>query len=234
MTLWVLPVVGAEISQLFGQLPGQPWGVCGPGGHPGTDYACPTGTPVRAASDGRVIYAGEAEGFGPDAVSIYHPADDVSSTSGHMMVRYVNVGDQVTAGQRIGLADTMGVATGPHLHFELRPGEQDFGPYPPNFDPDAWLHAHGAYLVPPADPKDQPMSAIPTLNTNAPLNMAHPSVRTIQGLLEARGGMIRPDNVDHPVLTTNVRWFQGQAGLAVDGIVGPVTAARLAQPLNGK
>lgn len=242
MSVWVLPVVGARISQLFGQLPGQPWGDCAPGGHPGTDYAVPAGTPVYAASDGVVSYAGEAEGFGPNAVSIYHPADDVTSTYGHMMHRYVQTAlsfggampdaqAQVLAGQLIGLADTMGTATGPHLHFEIRPGRATFAPYPPNIDPDRWLHDHGAYSAP--HPAVE-MAAIPTCNTNGPLNMAHPTVRTLQGLLEARGGMIKPDNTDHPVFTENVRWFQQQAGLVIDGDVGPVTAARLVLPLNGK
>jgi murein DD-endopeptidase MepM/ murein hydrolase activator NlpD len=226
-------VVGAHITQLFGQLPGAPWGDCAPGGHPGTDYGCPQGTPVRAASAGRVIFAGPASGFGDHAVTIFHPLDGVSSTYGHMMAHYVSDDSAVAAGQVIGLADTQGYATGPHLHFELRPGDQEFGAYPPNFDPDAWLHARGAYAAS-KNPGDSPMAAVPTVNTNVALNMAAPAIRTLQGLLEARGGMIKPDNVDHPVFTTNVRWFQEKAGLTVDGVVGPVTAARLLQPLNGK
>lgn len=72
------------------------------------------------------------------------------------------------------------------------------------------------------------------VNVNVALDMANPTIRTLQGLLEARGGMIKPDNTSHPVLTTNVKWFQQQAGLTQDGLVGPTTSQRLLLPLHGK
>lgn len=154
MTVWVRPV-NAPITQLFGQLPGQPWGDVALGGHPGTDYGCPVGTPIVAASDGQVIWAGPASGFGDHAVSIWHPVDGVSSTYGHMEAHYVGLGAEVYAGQLLGLADTEGFANGPHLHFEIRPGDAPFGGYPPNIDSDAWLHAHGAYGTSPLQPGGQ-------------------------------------------------------------------------------
>lgn len=151
MSIWVRPVNG-PITQYWGN------GATGPngyGGHPGTDYACANGTTIVAASDGVVIYAGPAEGFGDHAVSIYHPADNVTTTYGHMESHIVSVGQQVYHGQPIGLADTEGWATGPHLHFEVRPGNQDFGGNPPNIDSDLWLHNHGAYGVTPWQPAGQ-------------------------------------------------------------------------------
>lgn len=154
MTTWVRPVNG-PITQLFGQLPGMPWGDCGPGGHPGVDYGCPSGTPIVAAAAGQVIHAGPAEGFGDHAVSLFHIVDSVATTYGHMEAHYVQVGQMVHVGQLLGLADTQGEATGPHLHFELRPGNAPFGAYPPNVDPDAWLHAHGAYGTSPLQPAGQ-------------------------------------------------------------------------------
>ena len=72
------------------------------------------------------------------------------------------------------------------------------------------------------------------INTNGPLNMADPRVRTAQGLLEARGGMIKPDNVSHPVFSTVTKWFQQQAGLTVDGYIGGTTSQRLLLALKGK
>jgi murein DD-endopeptidase MepM/ murein hydrolase activator NlpD len=224
---WIRPVV-APITQLFGQLPGRPWGECGPGGHPGTDYGCPDGTPVLAASDGVVIYAGPASGFGDHAVSIFHPADNVTTTYGHMMGAYVFAGASVIAGERIGLSDSQGNVTGPHLHLELRPGRISFGAYPPNIDPDAWLRSHGAYTQGEAF-----MANMPTINANATLNMQAPTIRTAQALLGARGGMLGPQNSNRAVFLTVLHWFQQAAGLAVDGIIGPATWARLAETLNG-
>jgi murein DD-endopeptidase MepM/ murein hydrolase activator NlpD len=228
VSLWIRPVV-APITQLFGQLAGLPWGDCAPGGHPGTDYGCPDGTPVLAASAGVVLFAGPASGFGDHAVSIYHPDDNVSTTYGHMMGAYVVDGAEVFAGERIGLADSQGEVTGPHLHLELRPGRLTFGAYPPNVDPDAWLRAHGAYQQGEAF-----MANMPTVNVNGPLNMQAPTVRTAQALLGARGGFIAPNNVSHPVLAAVLHWFQVGAGLPVDGIIGPATWERLAEPLNGR
>jgi murein DD-endopeptidase MepM/ murein hydrolase activator NlpD len=157
MSLWVRPV-NAPITQEWGQIPGADWGVRNPdgaGGHPGTDYGCAMGTPILAASAGRVSYAGYATGFGWNAVCIYHGADGVTTTSGHMESHYVWAGEDVYAGQPIGLADTQGQSTGSHLHFELRPGTATFGGNPPNIDSDLWLHNHGAYGASPLQPAGQ-------------------------------------------------------------------------------
>lgn len=234
MPLWVLPVV-APITQLFGQFEGEPWGVCGPGGHPGTDYGCPNGTPVVAAADGIVTFAGPASGFGDHAVSIHHQADDVTTTYGHFQAHFVTVGQAVAAGDRIGLADSQGNVTGPHLHLELRPGSAVFGAYTgrpgSNVDPDAWLRAHGAYSHDQGAPF---MANMPTIDTTKALNMQAPPVRTAQALLAARGGWISgAGNTSHPVFSSVLRWFQGAAGIAVDGVCGPDTWERLAQELDG-
>lgn len=229
---WVRPVI-APITQIWGN------GATGPngaGGHPGTDYGCPMGTPIKAASDGTVIYAGPASGFGDHAVSIWHPADGVTTTYGHMEAHFVWVGQHVAAGDVIGLADSQGFSTGSHLHFEVRRGFAAFGGNPPNIDSDLWLRQHGAYG--PADPavlvsvvvdKD-PFMAMPTINTNGPLDMAHPDVATAQGLLAARGGWISPINRSHPVFSTVTRWFQGKTGLAVDGVIGDKTWYEMSHP----
>jgi murein DD-endopeptidase MepM/ murein hydrolase activator NlpD len=150
MSYWVRPV-NAPITQYWGN-GSSSYGI---GGHPGTDYGCPMGTPIVAASDGIVIYAGPASGFGDHAVSIYHPADNVSTTYGHMEAHYVGYGAGVRAGQPIGLADSQGQSTGSHLHFEVRPGNQAFGGNPPNIDSDKWLHDHGAYGSTPLQPAGQ-------------------------------------------------------------------------------
>jgi len=87
-------------------------------GHMGTDYAAPTGTPVHAAGDGRVSFAGRRGGYG-NAVVLTH-GSNVSTLYGHMsrFARNVRVGTHVQQGDVIGYVGMTGLATGPHLHYE--------------------------------------------------------------------------------------------------------------------
>lgn len=87
-------------------------------GHMGTDYAAPTGTPVHAAGDGRVSFAGRRGGYG-NAIVLAH-SSSVSTLYGHMsrFARNLKVGTHVGQGQVIGYVGMTGLATGPHLHYE--------------------------------------------------------------------------------------------------------------------
>ena len=87
-------------------------------GHMGTDYAAPTGTPVHAAGDGRVSFAGQRGGYG-NALILAH-SNSVSTLYGHMsrFARQVRVGTRVQQGEVIGYVGMTGLATGPHLHYE--------------------------------------------------------------------------------------------------------------------
>jgi murein DD-endopeptidase MepM/ murein hydrolase activator NlpD len=87
-------------------------------GHMGTDYAAPMGTPVHAAGDGRVSFAGQRGGYG-NAVVLAH-SNSVSTLYGHMsrFVRHIRVGTRVQQGDVIGYVGMTGLATGPHLHYE--------------------------------------------------------------------------------------------------------------------
>jgi murein DD-endopeptidase MepM/ murein hydrolase activator NlpD len=87
-------------------------------GHMGTDYAAPTGTPVHAAGDGRVSFAGRRGGYG-NAVVLTH-GSNVSTLYGHMsrFARNLHVGTHVQQGDVIGYVGMTGLATGPHLHYE--------------------------------------------------------------------------------------------------------------------
>ena len=87
-------------------------------GHMGTDYAAPTGTPVHAAGDGHVSFAGRRGGYG-NAIVLAHGAN-VSTLYGHMsrFARNLRVGTRVQQGQVIGYVGMTGLATGPHLHYE--------------------------------------------------------------------------------------------------------------------
>jgi murein DD-endopeptidase MepM/ murein hydrolase activator NlpD len=86
--------------------------------HRGVDYAAPTGTPVKAAGAGRVVYRGVKGGFG-NVVEIEH-SGKVITRYGHLsrFAQGVGQGSKVEQGQVIAYVGSTGLATGPHLHFE--------------------------------------------------------------------------------------------------------------------
>lgn len=88
--------------------------------HRGVDYAAATGTPIKAAGDGKVIFRGTKGGYGRTVI-IQHGAT-YSTLYGHMsnFTRGVGVGTRVRQGQTIGYVGQSGLATGPHLHYEFR------------------------------------------------------------------------------------------------------------------
>ena len=85
--------------------------------HRGTDYAAPTGTPVYAAGDGRVIQAGYNSTMG-NFVAIQH-SDAYVTKYLHLQKRMADTGQRVSQGQVIGAVGSTGAATGPHLHYEF-------------------------------------------------------------------------------------------------------------------
>jgi len=88
--------------------------------HRGVDYAAPTGTPVHAAGDGRIRFAGIMGGYG-NLVEIEH-SRSVTTVYGHLsrFARGTRPGEHVTQGTVIGYVGMTGLATGPHLHYEYR------------------------------------------------------------------------------------------------------------------
>jgi murein DD-endopeptidase MepM/ murein hydrolase activator NlpD len=84
--------------------------------HRGTDFASPAGTPVQAASEGRVIDAGWQGGYGR-TVRIAH-RDGSTTLYAHLSQIDVADGQPVARGAVIGKVGSTGLATGPHLHFE--------------------------------------------------------------------------------------------------------------------
>lgn len=88
--------------------------------HTGIDIAAPSGTGIRAAADGTVIYSGWLGGYG-QAVQIRH-ADGKVTLYGHASILNVKTGNQVKQGQIIANVGSTGNSTGPHLHFEVMVG----------------------------------------------------------------------------------------------------------------
>ena len=85
--------------------------------HYGTDFAANTGTEIFSFASGTVLAAGEDAGYG-NYVKIDHGSGYVT-LYGHCSALLVSAGDPVEAGQSIARVGATGLATGPHLHFEL-------------------------------------------------------------------------------------------------------------------
>lgn len=88
--------------------------------HTGVDYAAPRGTPVYATADGVVASAGERGGYG-QMIEIRHP-NGYATRYAHLsrIGSGINGGVAVRQGEVIGYVGMTGLATGPHLHYEVR------------------------------------------------------------------------------------------------------------------
>ncbi|MGY1857056.1 M23 family metallopeptidase [Modestobacter sp. SYSU DS0290] len=105
--------------------------------HWGLDLAAPLGTPIHSATDGVVLRAGPASGYG-NAVYI-QDADGNVHIYGHMRYYSVEAGDVVSAGEQIAKVGNQGQSTGPHLHYEIHVGGMNGKPT----DPEKWLAERG-------------------------------------------------------------------------------------------
>jgi biotin carboxyl carrier protein len=85
--------------------------------HPGTDFAMPQGTPVKAPAPGTVVFEGMLPARG-NVLVLDHGAG-VYTTYAHLQRFEVSPGDDVSVGQTIARVGTTGFSTGPHLHWEL-------------------------------------------------------------------------------------------------------------------
>lgn len=88
--------------------------------HSGMDVAGPIGTPIKAAKEGRVVYAGWMGGYGY-AIDIEH-GSGIRTRYAHCSSLSARVGQTVQRGQVIGAMGSTGHSTGPHLHFEVHVG----------------------------------------------------------------------------------------------------------------
>lgn len=117
---------------------GKPWPYTqrddGGGSHSGgaCDFPCGTTTPpLYAAHAGPVIYAGWEDGGGGNVVITRGP-DGEGITYAHLSRIDVTVGQQVTAGQVVGLVGTTGNSSGNHLHLEVRTNGTVWGAWLPS------------------------------------------------------------------------------------------------------
>jgi len=86
--------------------------------HDGIDLAAPSGTPVKTAQEGTVLYAGEQRGYG-NIVIVEH-ANRLITLYAHNRDLRVRTGQKVRRAQVIATVGESGRTSGPHLHFEVR------------------------------------------------------------------------------------------------------------------
>lgn len=111
---WVQPVQGYGITTPYGQR-GSMWSS---GMHTGADFACPSGTPVRAVAAGRVTSVGSAGAYGLRVVITHRPGFETWYC--HLSSINTARGQSVGAGSFIGHVGETGNTSGPHLHLEVR------------------------------------------------------------------------------------------------------------------
>ena len=126
--------------------------------HHGVEFLNKFGTPVYAAGDGIVVFAG------PDKTAVFSPwpnyygnvvvlqhVDDLYTLYAHLSRITVEAGKNISAGEQIGEVGQTGVATGSHLHFEVRRGDAE--DYSSTENPELWL-------IPNQDESGQPLGAM--------------------------------------------------------------------------
>lgn len=94
--------------------------------HEGVDISAPQGTPILAAAKGRVTFAGRRAGYGL-LVELDH-GYGYSTLYGHASEILVRAGQQVQRGDMIAKVGRTGLATSPHLHYEVRVGGRPMNP----------------------------------------------------------------------------------------------------------
>lgn len=113
------PLEAGIVSSEFGERHGKI--------HKGIDIAADVGEPVYAIADGDVIYASDGmRGYG-NVVILRHDRQRVSLYA-HNSALKVNTGDHVNRGSVVALLGSTGHSTGPHVHFEIRDGDNPVDP----------------------------------------------------------------------------------------------------------
>lgn len=96
--------------------------------HAGLDFPGPIGSPIYAAAKGKVIFAGQRQGYG-NCVEISH-GNGLMTRYAHLSGLRARVGQEIEAGSIIGAMGNTGRSTGSHLHFEVRIHDKPVNPRP--------------------------------------------------------------------------------------------------------
>jgi murein DD-endopeptidase MepM/ murein hydrolase activator NlpD len=122
-----MPLPGAFAGKLIQPVVGRVVSSFGPRFHPilkiqrlhaGVDFGAGTGTPIVAAASGVVAFSGVMRGYG-NVVVLDH-GGGISTLYAHCSVLLAHEGESIEQGKVIARVGATGLATGPHLHFEVR------------------------------------------------------------------------------------------------------------------
>ena len=219
MTTWIRPIDGGSISDSFD---GHRNRKVSPSRNPGTDYAVPTGTPVKAIADGTITgivptFAGAGGRMIFQSFPSGHNADYL-----HLSRIDVVAGQQVKQGQVIGLVGGSGLGKengyGAHLHLSFRVGgKPTMGAG--NIDYEAFRGAPTGVTPP------KPAKAGSRAYRGKELKRGEPAGPDVLYLQNKLG--VNPPDPFGPMTHNAVIAFQKKHGLLADGIVGPRTWALL-------
>lgn len=227
MSTWIRPVDGGSISDSFqGHVGRTPTSR-----NPGTDYAVPTGTPIKAIADGTITgivptFAGAGGRMIYQSFPSGHNADYL-----HLSRIDVVAGQQVKQGQVIGLVGGSGLGKengyGAHLHLSFRVGGKPTMATG-NIDYEAFRGAPTSAA--PARPSAAPVAPAPSAGGARPypgreLRRGAPAGPDVLYLQNKLG--VNPPGPFGPLTHNAVVAFQRSKGLTADGIVGPRTWAAL-------
>lgn len=116
---WRWPLARNRVTSHFGDR--------GNDHHDGIDLRASIGTPVFAAAEGVVVYAGaRIRGYGK--MIVLKHASGLSTVYAHNSKLVVSEGGRVRRGQKIALSGNSGRSSGPHVHFEIRRGTKAINP----------------------------------------------------------------------------------------------------------
>ena len=96
--------------------------------HAGLDFKGPIGSPIYAAAEGTITFAGVKQGYG-NCIEVSH-GNGLVTRYAHMSAFRASLGQKVAAGAVIGAIGSTGRSTGPHLHFEVRINDRPVNPRP--------------------------------------------------------------------------------------------------------
>jgi peptidoglycan hydrolase-like protein with peptidoglycan-binding domain len=114
-----IPGVGVALRRPVPYAVGDGFGPRGNTFHPGLDFLAPYGAAVHAARGGRVSFAGyDSGGYGN--LVVVSDGRGLTEWYGHLSRIGVGPGARVSSGSYLGRVGATGLATGPHLHFEVR------------------------------------------------------------------------------------------------------------------
>jgi murein DD-endopeptidase MepM/ murein hydrolase activator NlpD len=222
MSTWIRPVDGGSISDSFqGHVGRTPTSR-----NPGTDYAVPTGTPVKAIANGTITgivptFAGAGGRMIYQSFPSGHNADYL-----HLSRIDVVAGQEVKQGQVIGLVGGSGLGKengyGAHLHLSFRVGGKPTMAAG-NLDYEVFRGAPTG--VAPATPSVAPAKAGTRAYPGRMLKQGEPANADVLYIQNKLG--VNPTGPFGPKTHAAVVAFQTSKGLKADGIVGPLTWSKL-------